>query len=907
MLKQPLVVNKINTQPSFPLYINAASASRLHYRSEFLFSNQINTQPSLLKGKKRVRIGSARRCIKAVMASARGKLPQNNVTFKATVTIKRTVGGFLSSLLTAGIDGLVDLLGKSLVLELVSAELVPKTNSEKKTIKGSANKCESKDDEVEYVATFVVPAGFGNVGAILIENGLQNEVFIDNIVLDGSPSGSLHFTCQSWVQSKHDFPGKRVFFADKSYLPSETPSGLRRLREEELVALRGNGKAERKSGERIYDYDVYNDLGNPDSSTDLIRPVLGGQLHPYPRRCRTGRKPSEKDPLSEERSSSFYVPRDEEFAEVKQTQFTATTLSAGVSAVLQFLDTVLTDQNMGFESYDEIENLYKDGYSLPPSTASNLLQAVVPTLIKAVSDSQVLLFETPEPFQKDRFFWFSDEEFARETLAGVNPYTIQLVKEWPLRSKLDPNVYGSPESAITKEAIEKELNGYNTVEEAIQDKKVFILDYHDFLLPYVSKVRQIEGTTLYGSRTLFFLTAKGTLKPLAIELTRPPINGKPQWKQVFTPTSGTTDIWLWRLAKAHVLAHDSGVHELISHWLTTHGVVEPYVIATYRQLSAMHPIYKLLHPHLRYTLEINALARQILISANGIIEISFSPRKYCMELSSAAYDQQWQFDLQSLPNDLINRGMAVPDPTAPHGIKLAIEDYPFANDGLLIWDAIKEWVTDYVNHYYPNSTLIQSDKELQAWWTEIRTVGHGDKKDAPGWPSLKTPQDLIEIITIIAWSASAHHAAVNFAQYVYGGYFPNRPTIARNKMPTEDPSAEEWERFLSKPDQFLLEGFPSQIQATVVMAILYLLSYHSPDEQYLGQYMEPQFAEDPNIKAAFERFNAKLKEIESVIDSRNSDENLRNRSGAGIVPYELLKPFSGPGVTGKGVPYSVSI
>jgi lipoxygenase len=25
------------------------------------------------------------------------------------------------------------------------------------------------------------------------------------------------------------------------------------------------------------------------------------------------------------------------------------------------------------------------------------------------------------------------------------------------------------------------------------------------------------------------------------------------------------------------------------------------------------------------------------------------------------------------------------------------------------------------------------------------------------------------------------------------------------------------------------------------------------------------------------------------------------------VPYELLKPFSDPGVTGKGVPYSISI
>jgi len=106
----------------------------------------------------------------------------------------------------------------------------------------------------------------------------------------------------------------------------------------------------------------------------------------------------------------------------------------------------------------------------------------------------------------------------------------------------------------------------NTIQ-AIKEKKLFMLDYHDFYLPYVSKVRKIEGTTLYGSRTLFFLTSEGILKPLAIELTRPPIDGKAQWKQVFTPSSDhSSNLWLWRLAKAHVLAHDSGHHQLISHW-----------------------------------------------------------------------------------------------------------------------------------------------------------------------------------------------------------------------------------------------------------------------------------------------------------------------------------------------------
>lgn len=107
---------------------------------------------------------------------------------------------------------------------------------------------------------------------------------------------------------------------------------------------------------------------------------------------------------------------------------------------------------------------------------------------------------------------------------------------------------------------------HNSHTQAIREKKLFILDYHDLLLPYVNKVRAIEGTTFYGSRTLFFLTRGGTLRPLAIELIRPPIDGKPQWKEVFTPCWDATGLWLWRLAKAHVVAHDSGFHQLVSHW-----------------------------------------------------------------------------------------------------------------------------------------------------------------------------------------------------------------------------------------------------------------------------------------------------------------------------------------------------
>ena len=103
--------------------------------------------------------------------------------------------------------------------------------------------------------------------------------------------------------------------------------------------------------------------------------------------------------------------------------------------------------------------------------------------------------------------------------------------------------------------------------QAVQQKKLFILDYHDLLLPYVNKVNELKGSVLYGSRTIFFLTPHGTLKPLAIELTRPPIDDKPQWKEVYSPNDwNATGAWLWKLAKAHVLSHDSGYHQLVSHW-----------------------------------------------------------------------------------------------------------------------------------------------------------------------------------------------------------------------------------------------------------------------------------------------------------------------------------------------------
>lgn len=320
----------------------------------------------------------------------------------------------------------------------------------------------------------------------------------------------------------------------------------------------------------------------------------------------------------------------------------------------------------------------------------------------------------------------------------------------------------------------------------------------------------------------------------------------------------------------------------------------------------MHPIYKLLDPHMRYTLEINALARQSLINADGVIESCFTPGQYCMDISAAAYQHNWRFDLEGLPQDLLRRGMAVEDTSQPHGLRLLIPDYPYATDGLLIWSAIQTWVRTYVRAYYPDPSLVASDEELQAWYRESVEVGHADKSHESWWPRLDTAEDLVSILTTLIWLASAQHAALNFGQYPFGGYVPNRPPLMRRLLPEEgDP---EYDSFVADPQRYFLSALPSLLQATKFMAVVDTLSTHSPDEEYLGERQQPSiWSGDAEIVEAFYEFAAEIKRIEETIERRNKEAGLRNRCGAGVLPYELLMPSSDPGVTGRGVPNSVSI
>ncbi|RYR40314.1 hypothetical protein Ahy_A09g046047 isoform D [Arachis hypogaea] len=304
-------------------------------------------------------------------------------------------------------------------------------------------------------------------------------------------------------------------------------------------------------------------------------------------------------------------------------------------------------------------------------------------------------------------------------------------------------------------------------------------------------------------------------------------------------------------------------------------------------------------------MNINSLARSSLVNADGIIEKTFLWGRYAMEMSSVIY-KDWVFTDQALPADLIKRGMAVEDPSSPHGVRLIVEDYPYAVDGLDIWDAIKAWVQEYVSIYYPSNDTIQQDSELQSWWNEIVTVGHGDKKDAPWWPTMQTPQELIQVCSTLIWIASALHAAVNFGQYPYGGFILNRPTLSRRFMPEK--GTPEYDELSTNAQKAYLRTITPKFQTLIDLSVIEILSRHASDEYYLGQRDSADFwTNDTRAQEAFKRFGTNLANVELQLVQRNNNETLRNRVGPVTMPYTLLYPSSEEGLTFRGIPNSISI
>lgn len=369
---------------------------------------------------------------------------------------------------------------------------------------------------------------------------------------------------------------------------------------------------------------------------------------------------------------------------------------------------------------------------------------------------------------------------------------------------------------------------------------------------------------------------RGSLQPVAIQLGQKPGPGTP----VFLPGGDAT---AWKLAKFFLLNALAVHHETIAHLGACHLTIETLIVATHRQLSTSHPVLALLTPHFRFTLDINEGAKHSLIIPGGVVASVLSPS---IEGSLGMVRDArlaWRFD-QNLPDRLFPL----------RGVDAArLPEFPFRDDTLLLWAAIRDYVRAYLGVYYDGDAAVREDWELQAWVGEITSPAgaafHGldglsaAERGERGRYALDSFDYLVEMVSLIVYTAGPQHAGVNYAQYPMMSYLPSVSGTAYAPPPAGTPGGDA--------DAEFLKVLPPLDVALYQLSFGYLLSGVQYDTfgHYSDNPRRPYFAE-PRAEAAATDFRMALAAAEAEIRRRNRSRPL---------PYENQLPSM--------IPNSISI
>ncbi len=447
-----------------------------------------------------------------------------------------------------------------------------------------------------------------------------------------------------------------------------------------------------------------------------------------------------------------------------------------------------------------------------------------------------------------------DEVFAYMQVAGPNPVMIEQVGEG------DPFV-----AHLTQELPEggyaKIIGTSDSLAAAVKEGRLYKADY--------SLLEGMENGTFpdqqkytYAPLGLFAVPPQSAslrnLLPLAIQC-QP---GADCTGPVFTPLKGES----WMVAKTILQMANVNYHQLVSHLAHTHLVVEPFVLATKRILPRTHRLRVLLDPHFEGTVLINYGAHKTLIAPGWDVD----------KLLASTIENDGQIAVKGAQKHLHNfNEVSFPKLLASRGVtnSAQLPEYPYRDDGLLIWNALHEWVSDYLRLCYTSDAQIVADADLQNWAKELVSHSGGRLEnfgeDASG--AIKTLDYLIDMVCSVIFTASAQHAAVNFAQNDLISYAPAFPLAVYSPAPTNPDESMDW-----------MEWLPPLDKAENQVKVCYLLG--SVYYTQLGGYSKKQFT-DSKVKTALGKFQNRLKDIEKEITKKNSSR---------IMPYKFLLPSQIP-------------
>lgn len=368
---------------------------------------------------------------------------------------------------------------------------------------------------------------------------------------------------------------------------------------------------------------------------------------------------------------------------------------------------------------------------------------------------------------------------------------------------------------------------------------------------------------------------RAKLLPIAI---RTYVNGDPEEYPLFTPFNCSK--YEWKGVKMTVQIADAVVHELVYHLGRTHLLMEVFMCATHRNLSKHHPLHVLLSPHLTGTCFINTLAANTLISPGSTIDLITAPQIEASQVIAAqsVNHESFKFNEWMPREDFAKRGVD----TETNGLALP---YPFRDHALQLWDAIHEWASAFVSHYYKSDDDVLADTELREWAAEIvhnkKGNLHGFGNDGDG--SITTVEYLIDCVTMIIYTASVQHAAVNYPQSTMMGFSPAMPLAAY----ADAPSAPHQSNFKSGfHEKDLLDMYPPTSginQAYTQLQVAHTLG--TMVHTNLGDYGVALMSTSSEVKEAHAALKRNLERIEKDIRRQNEVEYKAN-----LPPYIYLRP-----------------
>ncbi|RXN17464.1 arachidonate 5-lipoxygenase-like isoform X1 [Labeo rohita] len=442
--------------------------------------------------------------------------------------------------------------------------------------------------------------------------------------------------------------------------------------------------------------------------------------------------------------------------------------------------------------------------------------------------------------------WNKDYFFGYQFLNGSNPVMIRKCMNLP------------DKFAVTQEMVKGSLDRGLTLQEELQAGNIYLADYG--VLEGVKANATDSNTQQYLAAPfcLLYKNSRNEIVPIAIQLSRQTTAGV--GNAVFLPSDNQYD---WMLAKMWVKSSDFNVHQLVTHLLRTHLICEVFAIAMYRQLPAVHPIFKLLIPHVRFTIAINTAAREKLISTSGLFDRANST-------GGIALVQV----IQKAMKTLTYKSLCFPEAMKARGVdnKDDLPNYYYRDDGMMVWEAVTSFVSDVVRIYYGSDVAVQEDEEIQAFVQDVCISGMKNCPKNCEFPnSLKTREQLVEYLTVVIFTASAQHAAVNFGQDDWFAWIPNSPSTMRKPPPTQKGQVDM---------KYIMESLPDRGRASWHLGAVWALSQYQDEEVFLGVYPDKHFTEQPVLEA-IKTFRKRLAEVTMIIKSRN--EKL-------ILPYWYLSP-----------------